>query len=539
MQREINAQAAITQAFSKEAPKAVATFSGNQIAELKKDLAKETDPAKKAAISGEIDKWGEGGRYRVLLHTLAGGLSGGASGAAGAATSAGAAPLMEQLQSSIASSLQTAGLSQEAAKGIAQGITGLTAAGAGAAVGGSAGAANAFTVDVNNRQLHPSETQRIKDLAGGNPAKQARLTEAACALVRCADGVPKDDANYTYLKGLQDAGASLTEEKALLSQQQGQQGRIYGQLFQYTGVDQYIIDPATQNKLGTRLAGAVQAGAGIAGVAGSSALCTTGVGCAAGAITGTVSADYGVAGIRQAATGNAAIPYGEQVLQSLGLSPQAAALTYAVVGLAPAAVEAVALNSAVNQAAKYNSLVRASYAEFTPQGLNVTPDVLASPQVKTMLAEAAAASPTATPLQIEMRVTEWLQSGSTLPIPAIAAPGSTLIKIVPKGDAVNPYSPYWFTPEQARAIGTMTPEQAGQVLGLPATQAAKLISGGADFYAITPKSGATPQVFVSNIAPTTQGAYITTPNAQQVVVPNRTLWNSPIPIDPLTLRSPK
>ena len=38
-----------------------------------------------------------------------------------------------------------------AAKGIAQTVAGLTAAAAGAAVGGTAGAASAFTVDVNNR----------------------------------------------------------------------------------------------------------------------------------------------------------------------------------------------------------------------------------------------------------------------------------------------------------------------------------------------------------------------------------------------------
>jgi deoxycytidylate deaminase len=40
VQREVNAQVAITAAFSKEAPKAVATFSANQMADLKKDLAK-------------------------------------------------------------------------------------------------------------------------------------------------------------------------------------------------------------------------------------------------------------------------------------------------------------------------------------------------------------------------------------------------------------------------------------------------------------------------------------------------------------------
>ena len=206
------------------------------------------------------------------------------------------------------------------------------------------GAATGLNVDLNNRQLHPTEKQRIKELANGDPQKQARLTEAACALVRCADGVPKDDPNYSYLKAMQDAGASLQDEQKTLLAEQSRPGdptRTFGPLFRYTGVDEYLIDPATQNKLGTRLTGAVQTGAGLAGVAGSGALCTTGIGCVAGAVTGTVSADYAQAGAKQALTGNTSTPYGEQVLQSLGLSPQAAAITYGVLGVAPAALPAI------------------------------------------------------------------------------------------------------------------------------------------------------------------------------------------------------
>jgi filamentous hemagglutinin len=152
VQREINAQVAITQAFTREAPKAVATFSDNQAKELRN-----------AGKEEEAKKWDEGGTLRVVLHTLMGAFGGGASGAAGAAVSASAAPLMNQLQDGIASSLQTAGLSADAAKGIAQGIAGLTAAGVGAAVGGAQGAASAATVDFNNRQLHPTEIKWIAD----------------------------------------------------------------------------------------------------------------------------------------------------------------------------------------------------------------------------------------------------------------------------------------------------------------------------------------------------------------------------------------
>ena len=219
------------------------------------------------------------------------------------------------------------------------------------------------------------------------------------------------------------------------------------------------------------------------------------------------------------------------------MSPQAAAITYGVLGVAPAAVEAAVVTNATNQAARLNATSRASYAEFIPQGIKVTPQIMESPQVQAMMAEARAASPAATSTAIEGRVTEWLQSGSTMPAAATAAPGSILIKIVPKGDEVTPYSPYWFTPAQARAVALMTPEQAGQVLGLPASQAARIINGGADYYAITPKVGTTPKVFVSDVASTTQGVHVTAPNAQQVIVPNRNLWNPPVPVSPLTLRS--
>lgn len=90
--------------------------------------------------------------------------------------------------------------------------------------------------------------------------------------------------------------------------------------------------------------------------------------------------------------------------------------------------------------------------------------------------------------------------------------------------------------EQARAVATMTPEQASKALGLPAEQAWKILKDGVDFYAITPKVGGTPKVFVSEVASTQQGKVTTVTNAQQVLVPNRSLWTEPKPIDPLTVR---
>ena len=166
----------------------------------------------------------------------------------------------------------------------------------------------------------------------------------------------------------------------------------------------------------------------------------------------------------------------------------------------------------------------------------MTPEVMNSPQVQTMIQELRAGSSGLSADEAKNFVTQWIQSGSTLPSTATAAPGSILIKVVPKGESVTPYTPYWMSVEQARAVSTMTPEQAGKALGLPAEQAWKILNGGVDFYAITPKSGVVPKVFVSDVAATGQGAVNNVANARQVIVPNRSLWTEPQPINPLTLR---
>lgn len=167
VQAEVSAQVQITQAFSQEAPKAVASYAGGKADELKKQAAAETDPEKKKALEAEQRKWEEGGLYRVALHTAAGALSGGASGAVGAAVSAGTAELMNDLQAATQKALQEAGLESGSAKAVAQGVAGLTAAGLGGLAGGVQGAGAALAADVNNRQLH----QREYDFA----KKQAKL----------------------------------------------------------------------------------------------------------------------------------------------------------------------------------------------------------------------------------------------------------------------------------------------------------------------------------------------------------------------------
>lgn len=91
------------------------------------------------------------------------------------------------------------------------------------------------------------------------------------------------------------------------------------------------------------------------------------------------------------------------------------------------------------------------------------------------------------------------------------------------------------TPQQAQMIATMAPEPAGQVMGLPAAQVAKMLQNGTEFFVITPKAGLTPSVFDSEIAGTSQGKVMMPGGAQQVIVPNRNLWTEPVPVDPLSM----
>ena len=163
--KEIDAQVAITEMFGREASKAVGDYAASQARDLEKRLQAEADPGERAVLQGEIAKWGEGGAYRILLHTLTGASGGGLSGATGAAVSAGSANLLDDMQDSIEKSMRNAGLDQDAARTIAQGVAMLTAAGIGASFGGTQGAASAATVDANNRQLHPTEARLIKENA--------------------------------------------------------------------------------------------------------------------------------------------------------------------------------------------------------------------------------------------------------------------------------------------------------------------------------------------------------------------------------------
>jgi filamentous hemagglutinin len=293
-------------------------------------------------------------------------------------------------------------------------------------------------------------------------------------------------------------------------------------------------------QIGTRVVGSGKMALGTLGVLGSAvtapASCATGVGCFANAAAATISLDTAISGGKQLYSGNSTDTYLNQGLQSLGMSPEAAGWVEAGLGMGAAATASSVMSKVVDKTITYSKLSAASYENFVTNGVKATPEVMQTPVAQALKNEIQTANPHLSQSTIERFAKEYIESGSSLPQPGIAAPGTVLIKVVPKGESVSPYSGYWMSPEQARAIRTMTPAEVGKVLGLPSTQAAHILKNGMDVYAITPKSGITPNVFVSNVAGTTQGAMTMPGGAQQVIVPNRSLWTAPKPVNLVTLK---
>ena len=101
--KELNAQVTITTEFGKEAPKAVAEFADKQTFKLIQNLDELNDKNIDITFDEyqntikEIDKWSEGGIYRVALHTAATALATGtAQGGLSAGTTAYAIPKIDE-----------------------------------------------------------------------------------------------------------------------------------------------------------------------------------------------------------------------------------------------------------------------------------------------------------------------------------------------------------------------------------------------------------------------------------------------------------
>ena len=166
--KSLSVQASVTADFGKNSAKFVGDVAGKKQKELT-DAAAAADKAGNKAeadrLTAEASLWSEGGAYRVSMHLVAGAMGGGINGAAGAAASAASAGVLNKVQDQMQASLVAGGMNADVAKATASLLTaGASAAIAGAA-GGVQGATAGLNVDLNNRQLHPSETKRIKELA--------------------------------------------------------------------------------------------------------------------------------------------------------------------------------------------------------------------------------------------------------------------------------------------------------------------------------------------------------------------------------------
>lgn len=178
---EVNAQTVITRNGMPLLTRGWGDQADAQRDKLKKEAEQldAGDPAR-AQLLAEADRWDEGGVYRAAGHAVIGGLSGGAQGAVGAGGASLAAPGLNDVQHQLQTALEDVGVNPEVAKGVAGlGMAGGLAAITAAADGGTAGAGAAFNTDLNNRQLHPTEKQRIREMADGKARASCR-GDSAC-----------------------------------------------------------------------------------------------------------------------------------------------------------------------------------------------------------------------------------------------------------------------------------------------------------------------------------------------------------------------
>ncbi|WGE47870.1 hypothetical protein [Actinobacillus equuli] len=198
-----------------------------------------------------------------------------------------------------------------------------------------------------NRQLHPEEKQRIKDLAKGDKEKEARLTVAACALVHCSAQIPEDSPEYAKAKALEELGntSEYASERALLSKQTAYIGHdafaagAEKPLFNYNKVYQAKDYDDANLQVMTRAGGLAQATGGVAATALGVGMCETGLGCVGGVPVAAYGVDNAVAGARTVYSGKYVSTLGAKALSELtGMSSEVAEFIYGVPAVASGSV---------------------------------------------------------------------------------------------------------------------------------------------------------------------------------------------------------
>ncbi|MBJ7309589.1 hemagglutinin repeat-containing protein, partial [Rugamonas sp. CCM 8940] len=166
LEKEVNAQMAITSAFGQLAAKKVGDFAGEQ---------------QKAAFDrgdyAEAEKWAEGGANRILAHTIIGALAGGVNGAAGAGVSAWSAPKVNEYISGL-----------DLPDAVRKAVILAASTGLAGMVGGDAGAVSGYDQVVNNYLKHEEINALLKAQKG---CKSGKGSASDCAEVKRLESLDK------------------------------------------------------------------------------------------------------------------------------------------------------------------------------------------------------------------------------------------------------------------------------------------------------------------------------------------------------------
>ncbi|MGC4062139.1 MAG: hemagglutinin repeat-containing protein [Aquabacterium sp.] len=344
------------------------TLTLQQAADVQKDIQHAQENAQAGQIVGSVafniagdiaasQKWPEGSPQKIALHGIAGFIqaaAGGGNGAAGALAAMGNEALTKQIndyidqqaplpakpepgdpnyQTKLAAYNEAYNDASQTHKNYAEAAASMIGASTVALANGLVGKGSAQDVQLGgqvalnadrfNRQLHRVEATQLDALKKGkSAAEQARLDAAACALVHCADGVPKDDPQYAKLSAMQAEGqAYKSEQQALLATGQ----------FIYQPILDTTRDALTRNgEALTRAGGAANLAAGTVGMVGGGVIATggalgcvpsAGMSCAAVPLGGYIAYESS----QQAQQGSNALlgPYqsseGQRVLDSFSL----------------------------------------------------------------------------------------------------------------------------------------------------------------------------------------------------------------------------
>ena len=182
-------------------------------------------------------------------------------------------------------------------------------------------------------------------------------------------------------------------------------------------------------------------------------------------------------------------------------------------------------------ALRLSNAIRGTYDDiFITAGLDTRshPHLLNSPVAQTLRTELANGGMPASIL--DRQVNQILQSGTDLPTMRTASTGEFFYKVEPVGSNTQYWSTYWMDSSQYARLAGRNAMEIGDMLGLPAKSAAGGGLSGWRISEITPRSGQSPVIFDSTIAPASQGQWVTKALDRQTIIANPNQWSVPRPV---------